>query len=241
MTCSMEQDYRLRWMDFDKYGRIQPFALLDLCQDVATEHAEMINIGRSDMLAKGVFWAVIRTKLEIVGTPKHFQDVTVRTWPHSPTRFSFQRDFSIRDESGDELAKATTEWVLMDIETRKFVSAVDFYDVPDDLDDARAFERKPRKIKDFETGNMPVATFAPGYSDIDVNGHVNNAKYANYIVDALDAGPDASIRTLQIDYRHEVLPGAPLAMHTLVEDGIVRSKGIREDGAIAFASIIELA
>lgn len=240
MPLGLSLDYRLRWMDFDRYGRIQPFAVLDIFQDLATVQAEDMGIGRDDMMAKGVFWAVVRSKFEIVKPPSHYQVVTARTWPHTPTRFSFLRDFSMRDESGDLLVKATTEWVLMDIETRKFGSVKDYYDGPEDFDEARSFEKKPRKIADFEEGNRPVCTVVPSYSDIDANGHVNNARYASYVVDALDPGAEGSIKTFQLDYRHEVLPGVPLTVHTLVEDGRVLSKGVNPDGQIAFACAIDL-
>ena len=81
----------------------------------------------------------------------------------------------------------------------------------------------------------------PGYSDIDANGHVNNARYANFVIDALNPGEDGTVRTFQMDYRHEVLPGVPLSMHTLVEDGRVLSKGVNPAGEIAFACAIDLA
>lgn len=241
MTQALELDYRLRWMDFDRYGRLHPAPVLDMFQDVATVHAANMGMSRDAMVARGVFWAVVRSKLEYVKAPAQLQGVTVRTWPHAPTRFSFQRDFTMRDAAGDLLVKASTEWVLMDLEARKFVSVKDYYDGPDDFDETRAIEGKLRKIADFPEGNLPVVQVVPRFSDIDVNGHVNNARYANYIIDALDPGEKGSIKTLQIDYRHEVLPGVPLAMHTLVEDGRVLSKGVDEEGETAFAALIELA
>lgn len=241
MALGMELDYRLRWMDFDQYGRLQPASALDIFQDVATIQAEGMGIGRSAMVSQGVFWAVVRTKLEIAKQPAHCEAVTVRTWPHTPTRFSFLRDFTMRDAGGDLLVKATSEWVLMDIGSRSFASVMDYYDGPNDFDEARAFERKPRKIARFDEGNRPVVEIVPRYTDIDVNGHVNNACYANYVIDALNPGEHDAIRTLQIDYRHEVMPGVPLAMHTLVEEGRVLSRGINEQGETAFACLIEFA
>lgn len=240
MALRMDVDYRLRWMDFDRYGRMQPSAMLDLFQDVATLQAEDMGIGRGYMCEKGVFWAVVRTKLEVVSDPQKYQVVTVRTWPHTPTRFSFMRDFSIRGETGAELVRATSEWVLMDVQTRKFASVRDYYDGSEDFDEARAFESKPRKIAPFGEGNRPIHTVVPSYSDLDVNGHVNNARYANYVIDALNPGPEGAIKTLQLDYRHEVMPGVPLTMHTLVEEGRVLSKGVNERGETAFACAIEL-
>lgn len=241
MALGMELDYRLRWMDFDRYGRMQPASVLDIFQDLATIQAEDMGIGRDDMMAKGVFWAVVRSKFEIVKAPSHYQVVTARTWPHTPTRFSFMRDFSLRDEEGDLLVKATSEWVLMDVESRKFASVKDYYAGSTDFSEERAFEKRPRKIRAFDEGNRPTCTIVPRFSDLDLNGHVNNARYANYVVNALKPTGEGSIKTFQIDYRHEVLAESPLEMHTLVEDDQVLSKGINEDGDVAFACAIDLA
>ena len=241
MPLGMELDYRLRWMDFDRYGRLHPTLIIDIFQDIATVHAEQMGIGRDAMVERGVFWAVVRSKLEVVKAPSQLQVVTVRTWPNAPTRFSFVRNFTMCDEKGDVLVKAMNEWVLMGLESRAFISVKDHYDGPDDFDEARVFEGKLRKIADFAEGSQPVIEIVPRYSDIDVNGHVNNARYANYVIDALNPGEHGSIKTMQIDYRHEVLPDVPLAMHTLVEDGRVLSKGVNEQGETAFACLIETA
>ena len=240
MTIEMTRDYRLRWMDFDRYGRMQPAAILDIFQDMAIMHAEELGIGRAAMLEKGVVWVVVRTKVEVVRNPSYNTVVTVRTWPHSLSKFSFIRDFSMRDDEGNELVKATQEWVLMNFESRRFASAKDAYHGPDDFDDARAFESKPRKLADFEPEGEPALVVVPRYTDIDVNGHVNNAMYANYVADALNPGSEGALHTFQIDYRHEVVPGEPLELYLKQEDGRVRAKAVAPDGSVAFASAVEV-
>lgn len=241
MTIEMEHDHRLRWMDFDRYGRMQPTAMLDLFQELAITHAEELGIGRDAMLENNVVWVVVRTKLEVVREPKFGSVVTVRTWPHSLSRFSFIRDFAMRDEEGNLLVKATQEWVLMDFGSRKFASAKDAYHGEHDFDDARAFESKPRKISDIDDmPEEPSYTVVPSYTDIDVNGHVNNAMYANYVVNALNPGPEGAIRTLQIDYRHEALPGVPLDLYLREDEGRIVAKALNPEGGIAFVCAIEL-
>ena len=241
MALEITRDYRLRWMDFDQYGRMQPAAVLDIFQDMATLHAELLGIGRDKMLEDNVLWVVVRTKLEMVSEPKHFQVVRVRTWPHSLSRFSFLRDFTMSDEEGNLLVQASQEWVLMDAETRKFASAKDFYHGSMDFVEDRVFPKKARKAPDFEEGNRPDCQIVPSYADIDLNGHVNNAMYANFIVNALNPGSEGAVKTMQINYRYEVHPGEPVTVLTRVEDGRVLSKGLSADGTTAFAGLIELA
>lgn len=241
MTLMCTRDYRLRWMDFDRYGRIEPAAVLDIFQDIATIHANEIGIGRDEMIAQGVFWAVVRQKYEIVREPEYYQVVTVRSWPHTPTRASFLRDYTMSDEQGELLVKATSEWVLVDVESRKLVSAKDRIAHLDGFVEDRCFERKPRKLPDFDIEGKTAHVVMPLYADIDLNGHVNNAMYGNYVVNALNPGKEGAVRAFQIDYRHEALFGEPLSVYANQEEGRITFKGVREDGAIAFAAAIDLA
>ena len=240
MTIELSMNYRMRWMDFDRFGHVQPWALLDLFQDAATAHAVELGIDRDDMVPRGVFWAIIRMRYEVLSQPQHHQAVTVRTWPHTLSKFSFIRDFNLLDESGSLLVKASSEWVLMDVHTRKFASVKDYYDGPTDFVKERVFEKKPRKVPNFDAEGEPTLVVVPAYSDIDVNGHVNNAMYARFVVNALNPAEQRSIRVFQIDYRQEVLAGAPLSLYTHVEDEVAYAKGLNEAGETSFACAIGL-
>ena len=238
-VLGVSRDYRLRWMDFDRNERIQPFAILDIFQDVALYQSEDMGIGYEDMMAHRVFWAVIRQKIEIIRQPDHYQVATARTWPHSLSRFSFMRDNSLRDEAGNLLAKGSAEYVLMNIDTRKFVKVTDILHEDYAFDDVRAFDGKLRKLPDFEADEGGVRTVVPSFCDVDKNGHVNNAMYARYAMDALNPGADLALRTFQIDYRREVVEGVPLAVHTHWEGTRAQAKGVYEGGEIAFACTLE--
>ena len=239
MALELTRDYQLRWMDFDRYGRMRPTAILDIFQDLAMLHAEEIDIGQDFVIERGVLWVVIRSKLELVAQPEHFQVVRVRTWPHSLTSFSFMRDFTMHDEQGRLLAKASQEWVLMDARTRKFASAKGIYEGEVDFCEDRVFEKKARKTPAFEEGNRPIKLMTPSFTDIDPNGHVNNAMYANFVENALEPGDRRIWKTIQIDYRYEALPGQTFSLHTLVEDARVLFKGVSEEGTMLFAAMLE--
>ncbi len=240
MDISLEHAYELRICDFDRYGRIQPASVLDIFQEIATVQAEDMGIGRAAMLDKGLFWVVVRMKYEVVRQPHLHQRVIARTWPHSMTRLSFMRDYSLCSESGELLVKATSEWVVVDVQNRTFASIADFYDGPTDFCEERSFERKPKKILSLPPADVEPSTIVVRYTDVDMNGHANNAKYANYVVDAMDPGQDGAIRTFHIDYRHEVVQGQELHVRTAVaDDGAIVCSGTDTQGNVCFACRIE--
>ena len=241
VAMDQHKAYQLRTCDFDQYGHIQPASVLDIFQDIASTHADDMGIGFDDMQAQGVFWAVTRMKYEVVKHPVVHGEYVARTWPHSPSRFSFKRDYSLKDADGELCVKASSEWVLMDVESRQLAKVADHYNGPDNYFDDRSFADKMRKIVDVDmTGTEPYE-LVPGASDIDVNGHLNNARYAAYVLDALNLGADQVIKTFQIDYRHEVKAGEPLRLYSATDAESVIVKGLNAQDESAFLCKIELA
>ncbi len=242
-TNEMQLDYRLRWLDFDRFNRLRPTAVLDLLQDIATVQAQDMGIGYEAMKAKGVFWALVRIKYQMVSQPTHHQRVHVRTWPHSPSRFSFQRDYRILSEEGEVLVNATSEWVLMNRDDRKFARVSDIYTAEDHFIDDRAFAEKPKKIiwPGSESGNGEPFTVIPQFSNIDQNGHVNNSCYPGFVMDALNPPAERILQSLQIDFRHEAVQGMALSIHLRDNGAATVAQGVRADGEVAFNCLIEWA
>ena len=230
----------LRTTDFDRYRNLKPSAVLELFQEAATRQAERMGIGFSTMRDKGALWAVIRTAYEVIEQPGLYEEVLVRTWPHDPSKFSFLRDYQIKSNAGKLLVKGTSEWVLMSVEDRSFIPLFDVYDGTRDFIDERNYEKKPRKLRNFDEGDQEPYTLVPSYSSVDLNGHVNNSVYADYLVDAIDPSKAHSVKSFQIDFRQEVLEGEPLHIYTQQIDGSMQAKGVNDSGNIMFAARIEV-
>ena len=235
--------YRLRTSDFDRYNRIKPAVVLDIFQDIAALQADDMGVGFDRMVSRNVLWIIARTKIEIVRNPATHSVVSARTWPHSPTRLTFQRDYSLRDEAGELLAKASSEWMMMNAQTRALESIYDHYDPSgDEYSSDRAFEKKVRRSKPFPLEEATAGPFEvmPPESDVDTNGHINNTCYITYVLDALELGADESVRTLQIDYRHEVYAGQRLKIMVKRDGHFILAQGLKADGEVAFSCEIEL-
>ena len=118
MELHAERDYRLTLTDFDRYGRLHPASVLGLLQDISEVQVSEMGMGVDALAAEGYLWAVTRVRYEVAGDLSPHQAVTVRTWPHTLTRFSWLRDCSVRDGEGGLLVRATSEWVLVDARSR---------------------------------------------------------------------------------------------------------------------------
>lgn len=234
MNKLWEKEYILRASDFDKFGNIKPSAVLDLFQDAAGQHAEEIGVGFDEMIKRSYLWVLTKIKFKVIANLESYQKVIVKTWPLSPNRFSYRREYAIEDENGERLIVGSSEWVVIDSEKRRLVSAPDLYPFTDGFHTETMCEEKLSKVEDFEVMGEPYIVNT-GFSDLDVNDHINNTKYANYVLDALNPEKAEELKGFQIDYRKEVLGGMKLCIHHKKEDETVLVKGQNDDGDTMFA------
>lgn len=101
-----------------------------------------------------------------------------------------RRDWLLRDSNtGDILMRASSQWVMMNKETRRLSKIPDearaeiegyFVDSPPVIDDD---SRKLPKL-DETTADYTRTGLTPRWSDLDVNQHVNNVKYIGWILES---------------------------------------------------------
>ena len=226
-----------RTSDYDFRGNIKPSSILDIFQEIAGAHATELNIGFNDLLEKNLLWVLVRVKFEIVNKPKKHQKIVAKTWPLIPGRVSMQREYLIQGENGQTLVKGTSEWVTMHIETRKLVQSGDIYPLESFCDD-KMFEDRIRKVSDFEAKNDAVIV-TPAFCDIDENEHVNNIKYADYVVNAYCPKENEEIEVFQLDFHREIKMGSSFSLFYEKENDTLLAKGISGEGEKMFSCAIK--
>lgn len=228
-----QNEYTLRAGDFDRFDRIKLSSVLDLFQDAAGQHSEESGLGFYDMLERNYLWVVTRVKFKILSQPVRYQTVVVKTWPLAPNRFNYRRECCIEDSNGKKLIVGSSEWVIINSATRHFVSVPDLYSFDDGFHEEVMFEEKLGKLHDFES-ETPSYTVSAGFSELDINGHVNNTKYADYAMDAINPSKDDAVEEFQIDYRKEIMLGTPIDVYCKREENLVLAKGQNKDGDVMF-------
>ena len=134
---------------------------------------------------------------------------------------------------GEVVIVAQSCWTMIDAKTKRI--AVNEKTYPDDFDycDELPFGKKIIKISDFETSDV-ARSLEPRFSDLDYNGHVNNAKYADFVLDTLVPREGIKLKSFQIDYHKEIKPEETVLLHAFSEGDNVKLKGIGDDGAVRF-------
>lgn len=239
MSMIFEREYYLRTSDYDCRMKLNPASVLDLFQDAAGCHAEALGIGFQPMLERELLWAVAKIKFQILTDPEMHQKVRVRTWPLPPSRVGFRREYLMLDEAGNTLVKGASDWVLMHARERRLMPVKDVYPQGDEYCTDQTFEGRISKVHDFEPEGAGRVV-RPGFSDLDMNGHVNNAKYANFVMDALDLAPEEEISLFQMDFHREVQRDAELHVYTRREGKELLASGRSDRGESMFTCRIAL-
>ena len=76
MNEKYQENFRLRISDFDTFDHLTPHAVLDLFQDVAGKHADLIGVGFDKMIKDNLIWVLLRTKYEVIKNPPLYSTVT---------------------------------------------------------------------------------------------------------------------------------------------------------------------
>lgn len=219
-----EKEYELRAADFDRYDRIHPSSVLSLFQDVAGIHANALGIGFDALMARKTIWVLTKVRYRMVGTPRRYETVRVRTWPLPPARVNFRREYVMETPDGRVLVQGTSEWVVVHSEKRRVLPATDLYPGDDYCTDT-FFEGRLAKVPVF-TPDSAGRSLTTGFTQLDINGHVNNTRYADYVMDALAPGEGETVRELQIDYHRELLSDQTVELQLQRDGGTVLCRGL---------------
>ena len=216
----LEQEHRITAAEADVASLLRPGTIFTLMQEIAGEHSVALGCGRMELLEKfNIVWMLSRVSLKMERYPALFDSIRIRTWPGVTSRASYPRYFEFYDDAGQRLGAASSTWVLADLDTRRLVlpRAAEFSFEADpslvpplpepgrlhlDMEGAVRFERTPR------------------YEDIDENGHMNNARYVDWITDLfpINRHKNGRIAELCIHYAAELMPEQPVEVF-LKENG----------------------
>lgn len=177
-------------------------------QEAASLHAEELGFSRSNFAAAGqdISWVLTRMHVKMIRYPRWEEKVAVETFPRAGRRIVTYRDFALR--IGEEtIGVATSEWMIIDLATRKVVA------IPPEVFEHSERDRTPvMGTEAFAKLHWPGAAAANGCSfrarrgDIDLNGHVNNVHYIEWLVEALPADAGC-IADFEIAFKSETLSG----------------------------------
>ena len=228
MYIELNEKFNLRTNDFDIKDKVLMSTILDLFQIVASKHASNLGIGYNDLIKDNKIWVIVRTKVEVYEQPKIESKVTVRTYPLPLGKIDANRCYEIYDETGKLLVRGISKWVNVDVNSRRVIRLNGISYGEGELYQTNELLDRFIKISDFIEKDKKIKV-KPSYLDLDHNGHINNAKYINFVVNNIKELHHKEIISCQIEYIQE-LKDEDFELVYNIEGNKVLAKGITDKG-----------
>jgi medium-chain acyl-[acyl-carrier-protein] hydrolase len=239
------QRYDVNTLVVNPQKRLGLVGLLNILQDVAWIHGGHLGHGFDAMRAKGWIWVLARQKVVMRDWPAWGEAIDVRTWVRPVDGLLALRDTEIR--VGERtVGESTASWLVLDAGTRR-PAKLSMGDAGFAVRTDGGLGLTPARIGAADD-LQPLARFEVRNSDLDANGHVNNVRYAQWILDATPAAAHEAyvVREYEASFLAEVLVGDRVVVEWDGAGGAgadrLRFQGRREaDGKVAFAARMQVA
>lgn len=214
----LTEQYTIPCYDTDASWRLKPVSFMNYAQEMANRHANILGFGYDDLIASKTAWVLARMNIRFVNLPLWRDNVSLTTWHKGLNRLFFVRDFQMTDAQGNICVEATTSWIVLNLETRRFVRDPKLMDEGTVCQD-HAIEQPADKVvipKDIEAEY--VMDHVVSYSDVDMLGHTNNAMYMHWAMDAVayEVTSQRPLKEVTINFNREARAGETVSIYRTV-------------------------
>lgn len=238
----LENEYTVKLSEIGKGNKATNKTILSYFEDIGGLHSNKAGYGIFEIEKTHLSWILLDWKLQVIRRPKYAEKIKVKTWSRGVVKIYTHRDFEVYDEQENLIIRASSKWVLLDIEKGKVVriepEIIEKYEP--ELNKT-VFEEEPfEKIKEPDVYQYETQ-YTVRRADIDVNNHMHNLNYIELANEALpeDVYRGALFNDVRITYKKEIKLGDTVKCKYVFEDDkhivVVKS----EDESIVHA-IIEM-
>ena len=171
--------------DCDLGGLWRPSAILTAMQEAAGMHSHILGCGRETLVKQGIVWVLTRCEVRMDREARMGETVSIETFPcrcaagFSRAIYLPRRGGRSAGRGGHAVGAVRSGKALHGGPGRGGQAIPDNSDLTPPLGVPGPVPRL--------TGEAVRSARTPVYSELDVNGHVNNARYADWLCDGAGA------------------------------------------------------
>ena len=224
--------FKVRSYECGPDGRATLPTICNFLQEAASLHADSLGFGKGDFAAAGenISWVLTRMVVKMNRYPVWEDELTVETFPRGGRKIVAWRDFEVKDAKCETLGVASSEWMIIDLATRKIHAIPEQVFAANDPANVPVLGLEPFAKFRFpeRSGETPLPQrFVAMKSQIDLNGHVNNVHYVNWMLEPCESRCPAE---MEIVFRSETLAGDEVRVEVAEADGCVYHRVFAPDG-----------
>ena len=220
----------------DMNGNIKLPSLILLSLQVSGSQSAQLGVSDKEILEKyNLVWIITEYDIDVIRLPRFSEEMTIETEALSYNRLFCYRRFTIYDESGQAIIQMLATFALMDRDSRKVHSVDPDIVAPYQSEFSKKIIRGP-KYTDLD--NPTSKDYHVRFYDLDMNGHVNNSKYLDWIFEVMGADflMDHIPQKINLKYVKEVRPGGMISSsyeligsqsrHQVTSQGVVNAQAL---------------
>lgn len=212
--CNAEftQKYRIPFYECDYTRRIKMSAILKYAAEIAGLAYTLKGFGHEELWEKQMVFLLSRISYKVIRYPTEQEIVNVTTWECGKTGALFNRGVDFITLDGEKLISYISGWVLVNPTTRKMYRPSHFdFNMPQDME-------KPIEalaIGKIISQNLTViGKKIVTVSNLDCNGHVYNANYADMVADVISRhNYEKDVENYRINYINEAKLGETIDIY----------------------------
>ncbi|MBN2353287.1 MAG: hypothetical protein JXD23_12000 [Spirochaetales bacterium] len=233
-------DLTVRPDEVDRNGLCTVRSLCNYFQYAAYLNADALDFGVDALTRSGRTWVLTRLYVDTRRPPRYGEKVKIETWPTGVDKLFALRDFRATDAAGEIVALGVSSWCVISLEARRIVRPAD--ELARYSANPRSVDHELAKIEPLRKASPVIKNLDVRFRDIDVNRHVNNVAFIEWMCEALPFEVQSGnfCRELEINFMKEAFYGdTVLSFAAPIENGDVafhhalRRKDEEDDAARA--------
>lgn len=206
-----KETFTIRASEVNPDGTLTLGALGNLFQEVAGNNALQLHFDITDLLKDNLTWVVSRMDITLHQLPVWRQTITVETWPAAGDSFRAYRNYRMLDHTGKLLCTCLSYWAMLNLKTRRPVR------IPQEVLDAtvQGLEHVTPVTQHIQrpfTAPDSSKKIIVRRADLDMNNHVNNVRYLEWMMETLTPEEIKKIRTFNIHFLRETFVDAHITI-----------------------------
>lgn len=240
-----QEEMEVKFCQCDASHRLKLSELFRILTDIADTAFAFRGMDHQFLMENRMVFLITRFSVQVKRMPVQTERIRVATWEQQIERAQFIRNFCVWDTQGNVLIEVSSGWILVDPVDRSILRPGQFEErfpgslrpMPEEKSGAPDFVRL--RMRESDEGVLQGEDRKIVYSDIDGNGHVDNARYIDMAMDILpERLSSLSPEYVQVAFNREAMLGESLQMFWKENHGKVTVKGMAE-GKDSFICMID--
>jgi medium-chain acyl-[acyl-carrier-protein] hydrolase len=180
-----EEEFLVTSADSDFTHKLRVSSIVNMFIQIAWHHAEELGFGIKYLHQNNLAWVLSKLHLKINSLPHWNDPLKLITWPKGINRLYYLRDLEVFNKSGQLIACATSDWLLIDTKSKR-----PKLQGPDEA--IFNLNKDKHAIEALTENLVPLAGYKnyyplkAAYSDIDFNQHLTTTSYIDWMLNTFD-------------------------------------------------------